>query len=168
EFKVTPFPLRGPRPTYRTHQTTPATDHQTLPRLCHEAVLYNRLTEIGLDVKDVRFPPWGAALSCILQFNYPREGFVNDALMTAMGAPWLNTKMVVAVSPDTDLDDPGDVSHAIETRGGPSRDIVIVGNTRGSPYDPSAKPIEGQHPWRTVGKIGIYATVKSRHDPAEF
>ena len=58
----------------------------------------NRLSEIGLDVKDVRFPTWGAALSCILQFNYPREGFVNDALMTAMGAPWLNTKLVVAVS----------------------------------------------------------------------
>ena len=69
-------------------------------------MLYNRLTEIGLDVKDVRFPTWGAALSCILQFDYPREGFVNDALMTAMGAPWLNTKLVVAVSPDTDLDDP--------------------------------------------------------------
>ncbi len=79
-------------------------------------MLYNRLTEIGLDVKDVRFPTWGAALSCILQFNYPREGFVNDALMTAMGAPWLNTKMVVAVSPDTDLDDTGDVYHAIATR----------------------------------------------------
>ena len=105
----------------------PATDHQTLPRLCHEAVLYNRLTEIGLDVKDVRFPTWGAALSCILQFDYPREGFVNDALMTAMGAPWLNTKMVVAVSPDTDLDDPGDVYHAIATRCDPARDIIIVG-----------------------------------------
>src|SRR6185312_1593959 len=47
-------------PIYRNHQTTPATDHQTLPRLCHEAVLFNRLTEIGLDVKDVRFPTWGA------------------------------------------------------------------------------------------------------------
>ena len=131
-------------------------------------MLYNRLTEIGLDVKDVRFPTWGAALSCILQFDYPREGFVNDALMTAMGAPWLNTKMVVAVSPDTDLDDPGDVYHAIATRCDPSRDIVIVGNTRGSPYDPSAKPIEGQQPWRLVGKIGIDATVKSRHNPADF
>ena len=88
--------------------------------------------------------------------------------MTAMGAPWLNTKMVVAVSPDTDLDDPGDVYHAIATRCDPSRDIVIVGNTRGSPYDPAAKPIEGQHPWRQVGKIGIDATVKSRHNAADF
>ncbi len=168
EVEITAITMRADRPIYRNHQTTPATDHQTLPRLCHEAVLYNRLTEIGLDVKDVRFPTWGAALSCILQFNYPREGFVNDALMTAMGAPWLNTKLVIAVSPDTDLDDPADVYHAIATRCDPARDVVIVGNTRGSPYDPSAKPIEGQHPWRTVGKMGIDATIKSRHDPADF
>ena len=168
EVEITAITMRADRPIYRNHQTTPATDHQTLPRLCHEAVLYNRLTEIGLDVKDVRFPTWGAALSCILQFNYPREGFVNDALMTAMGAPWLNTKLVIAVSPDTDLDDPADVYHAIATRCDPARDVVIVGDTRGSPYDPSARPIEGQHPWRTVGKMGIDATIKSRHDPADF
>jgi 3-polyprenyl-4-hydroxybenzoate decarboxylase len=40
--------------------------------------------------------------------------------------------------------------------------------TRGSPYDPSARPIEGQHPWRSVGKMGIDATAKSRHDPKDF
>ena len=88
--------------------------------------MFNRLSEIGLDVKDVRFPTWGAALSCILQFNYPREGFVNDALMTAMGAPWLNTKLVVAVSPDTDIDDAREVYHAIATRCDPARDVIAV------------------------------------------
>jgi 2,5-furandicarboxylate decarboxylase 1 len=168
EVEITAITMRGDRPIYRNHQTCPDTDHQPLPRLCHEAVLYNRLTEIGLDVKDVRFPTWGAALSCILQFNYPREGFVNDALMTAMGAPWLNTKMVVAVSHDTDIDDAREVYHAIATRCDPGRDIIIVPHTRGSPYDPSAKPLEGHAPWRTVGKIGIDATAKSRHDPGDF
>ncbi|HEX4410157.1 MAG TPA: UbiD family decarboxylase [Xanthobacteraceae bacterium] len=168
EVEITAVTMRGDRPIYRNHQTCPDTDHQPLPRLCHEAVLYNRLTEIGLDVKDVRFPTWGAALSCILQFNYPRDGFVNDALMTAMGAPWLNTKLVVAVSHDTDIDDARDVYHAIATRCDPSRDVIVVPHTRGSPYDPSAKPIEGQYPWRVVGKMGIDATAKSRHDPADF
>ena len=168
EVEITAITMRADRPIYRNHQTTPATDHQTLPRLCHEAMLYNRLTEIGLTVKDVRFPTWGAALSVILQVTVPREGFMNDALMTAMGAPWLNTKLVVAVSPDTNLDDPADVYHAIATRCDPSRDIIIVNNTRGSPYDPSARPIEGQHPWRIVGKMGIDATIKSRHDAADF
>jgi UbiD family decarboxylase len=168
EVEVMAITMRADRPIYRNHQTTPDTDHQTLPRLCHEAVLFNRLSEIGLDVKDVRFPTWGAALSCILQFNYPREGFVNDALMTAMGAPWLNTKLVIAVSPDTNVDDAREVYHAIATRCDPSRDVIIVPHTRGSPYDPSARPIEGQNPWRTVGKMGIDATAKSRHDARDF
>jgi 2,5-furandicarboxylate decarboxylase 1 len=168
EVEITAITMRADRPIYRNHQTCPDTDHQTLPRLCHEAVLYNRLSEIGLDVKDVRFPPWGAALSCILQFDYPREGMVNDALMLAMGAPWLNTKFVVAVSPDTNVDDAGDVYHAIATRCDPARDVIIVPNTRGSPYDPSARPLEGQYPWRIVGKMGVDATRKSRHDPHDF
>ncbi len=168
ELKVTAITMRGDRPIYRNHQSNPDTDHQTLPRLCHEAILYNRLTEIGLQVKDVRFPTWGAAISCIIQVEAPREGFINDALMQCMGAPWLNTKMVVAVSHDTDIDDPGEVYHAIATRADPSRDIIIVGNTRGSLFDPSARPVEGDYPWRTVGKIGIDATVKTRHDRADF
>jgi UbiD family decarboxylase len=131
-------------------------------------VLYNRLTEMGLSVKDVRFPTWGAALSCIVQLEYPRDGFVNDALMLVMGAPWLNTKMVVAVSPDTDLERPGEVYHAIATRCDPARDIIVVPRTRGSPYDPSAEPLSGDPFWRTVGKIGIDATIKSRHNAADF
>jgi 2,5-furandicarboxylate decarboxylase 1 len=168
ELEIAAITMRGDRPIYRNHQTCPDTDHQPLPRLCHEAVLYNRLSEIGLAVKDVRFPTWGAALSCIIQFDYSREGMVNDALMLVMGAPWLNTKLVVAVSPDTNLDDPGDVYHAIATRCDPARDVIVVPNTRGSPYDPSAHPLEGQYPWRIVGKMGIDATIKSRHDPADF
>jgi len=168
EVEITAITMRADRPIYRNHQTCPDTDHQTLPRLCHEAVLYNRLSEIGLDVKDVRFPTWGAALSGILQFDYPREGMVHDALMLAIGAPWLNTKLDVAVSPDTNLDDPGDVYHAVATRCDPARDVIIVPNTRGSPYDPSARPLEGHYPWRVVGKMGVDATRKSRHDLHDF
>lgn len=168
EVEVTAISMRGDRPIYRNHQTCPDTDHQTLPRLCHEAILYNRLSEMGLTVKDVRFPTWGAALSCIIQVDYPRDGFVNDALMLAMGAPWLNTKMVVAVSPDTNLDDAGDVYHAIATRMDPARDIIIVPHTRGSLYDPAATPIPDDHPWRISGKMGIDATIKKRHNPADF
>ena len=168
EVHITAVTMRGDRPIYRNHQSCPETDHQVLPRLCHEAILYNRLTEMNLRVTDVRFPTWGGAVSCIIQLEYPREGFVNDALMLVMGAPWLNTKMVVAVSPDTDIDDPGSVYHAIATRCDPSRDLFVVGHTRGSPYDPSAAPLEGQYPWRVVGKVGIDATIKPRHDASDF
>ncbi len=168
EVRVTAITMRRDRPIYRNHQVVPDTDHQTLPRLCHEAVLYNRLTEIGLKVHDVRFPTWGAALSVIVQVEYPRDGFVNDALMQCMGAPWLNTKMCVAVSPDTDIADPAAVYHAIATRVDPARDIVIVPHTRGSPFDPAGAPLDGHYPHRTVGKIGIDATRKSRHDAKDF
>jgi len=168
EFHLTAITMRNDRPIYRNHQTCPATDHQTLPRLCHEAVLFNRLKEMDLEACDVRFPTWGGALSCILQFSYSRQGFVNDALMMAMGAPWLNTKLVVAVSPDTDIDDPGDVYHAIATRADPARDVIIVGNTRGSLYDPAAAPLDGSYPFRISGKMGIDATIKARHNEADF
>jgi 2,5-furandicarboxylate decarboxylase 1 len=168
-LEVTAVTMRADRPIYRNHQTCPSTDHQTLPRLCHEAILYNRLTEMGLAVKDVRFPLWGAALSCVIQFDYRHEGFVNDALMMTMGAPWLNTKMVVAVSPDTNLDDAGDVYLAIATRADPERDMFIVPHTRGSLYDPSARPLPQEfYPFRVAGKIGIDATIKARHDSRDF
>ncbi len=168
-FEVSAVTMRYDRPIYRNHQTCPATDHQTLPRLCHEAVLYNRLSEMGLQVKDVRFPTWGGALSCLIQFDYAHEGFVNDALMMVMGAPWINTKLVVAVSPDTDLDDPAEVYHAIATRADPDRDVITVPRTRGSLYDPSAQPLpEAFYPFRVVGKMGIDATIKARHNPKDF
>jgi UbiD family decarboxylase len=167
ELELTAMTTRSERLIYRTHQTCPDTDHQTLPRLCHEAMLYNRLTELGVKVTDVRFPTWGGALSCILQFEYSRDGFVNDALMAALGAPWLNTKMVVAISSDTDIDSPGEVYLAMASRVDPARDVFIVPHTRGSPFDPSARPMEGGA-FRTVGKMGIDATRKTRHDPADF
>lgn len=168
KIHVTAITMRKDRPIYRNHQTCPFTDHQILPRLCHEAMLYNRITEIGLNVKDVRFPCWGGALSAVIQVESPREGFINDALMACMGAPWLNTKMVVAISPEVNIDDPGEVYHAIATCCDPAKDIFVVNNTRGSLYDPSAEPIPDQHPWRLVGKVGIDATYKQRFNRDDF
>ena len=159
---------RSGKPIYRNHQTVPDTDHQPLPRLCHEAVLYNRISEIGLKVHDVRFPTWGAAVSCVIQVDYPRPGFVNDALMQTMGSPWLNTKMVVAVSPDTDISSAEAVYRAIATRVDPARDIFVVPGTRGSLYEPSGELIPGHEPWRTVGKIGIDATAKPHRGETDF
>ena len=83
-----------------------------------------------------------------------------------MGAPWLNTKIVVAVSPDTDINNPAEVYHAIATSCDPSREIITVDNTRGSPYDPSARPLDSC--WRKVGKIGIDATCKTHHNEVDF
>src|SRR5205823_8924638 len=53
ELTLTAMTMRADRPIVRNHQTCPDTDHQPLPRLCHEAMLYNRLSEMGLAVRDV-------------------------------------------------------------------------------------------------------------------
>ena len=74
-----------------------------------------------------------------------------------MGAPWLNTKMVVAVSPDTEIENAAAVYHAIATRCDLARDIFVVPHTRGSHYDPAATSLEGSYPFRITGKIGIDA-----------
>jgi 4-hydroxy-3-polyprenylbenzoate decarboxylase len=125
---------------------------------------------MGVTVKDIRFPTFGGAMSCILQLaDVPRDGMVNDALMMMMSCPWNNAKMSVAISADTDIDNASAVYHAIATRCDPARDMFIVDRTRGSMWDPSAAPISGdamKH--RVVGKVGIDATVKSRHDAQDF
>lgn len=168
EVHIQAITMREDRPIYRNHQTCPFTDHQVLPRLCHEAMVFNRVREMGIDIKEARFPNWGGCFSCVIQIEYPREGYVNDALMAVMGAPWLNTKMVVAVSHDTDIEDAEQVYHAIATRCDPARDMITVANTRGSLYDPSAMPMPDNVPWRLVGKVGIDATRKLHRGGNDF
>jgi len=164
EFEVTAITMRRD-PIYRNHLVAPFTDHQPLPRLFHEAQLYRHLRSMGLDVREVFFPPWGGAMSCIIQVAPAFDGQVNDALLATMGAPWLNTKVVVAVDPDINIHDPADVYFAISTRVDPARQVIIVPNTRGNPMDPSVTPVaeagkeavEQRFP-SVVGKMGIDAT----------
>ncbi len=88
--------------------------------------------------------------------------------MTMMTTPLNNSKMAVAVSDDTDIEDPGAVYHAIATRCDPARDVFIVPTTRGHPGDPSATPVPGDSFNRTSGKIGIDATIKQRLNVGDF
>jgi 2,5-furandicarboxylate decarboxylase 1 len=163
-FEVTAITRRRD-PIYRNHMVTPYTDHQPLPRLFHEAQLFRRLREMGLEVHDVFFPPWGGVLSLIIQISPKADGQVADALLAMMGSPWMNTKMVVAVDPDIDIYDPSDVYWALATRVDPARHVMVVPHTRGSPMDPSAVPVleaggetaESRFP-SVVGKWGIDAT----------
>ena len=168
-IRFTAVPMRRDRPIYRAVQTTPETDHQPLPRLCHEAQIYNRLCEMGIDVKDVRFPTWGGAISCIVQINgIARDGLIADALLTLMSNPYNNSKLAVAISNATDIDDPGAVYHAMVTRCDPGQDVFIVPRTRGHPSDPSATLVTGSVAHRIAGKMGMDATIKSRGEPNEF
>lgn len=163
-FEVTAITMRS-NPIYRNHQMTPFTDHQEMPRLFHEAIIYDRLRALGVGIRDVYFSPGGGALSVFIQVEPTMDGQVTDALLSVLGSTWMNTKMVVAVDPDIDIYDYRDVHYAMATRVDPSKDVVTVGNARGLPFDPSAEPVLGAFPHTgesrfpsTVGKWGIDAT----------
>jgi 2,5-furandicarboxylate decarboxylase 1 len=144
-FVVTAITRRGD-PIYRNHLMTPFTDHQEMPRLFHEAIIYERLSAMGVGIRDVHFPQGGGALLCVIQVEPRMDGQVTDALLSVMGSTWINTKMVVAVDPDIDIYDYRDLQYAMAVRVDPSRDVIVVPNTRGLPFDPTARPVIGAMP----------------------
>jgi 2,5-furandicarboxylate decarboxylase 1 len=159
---------------YRNHMMTPFTDHQELPRLFHEAILYERLQAMGIRVHDIAFPNGGGALLCMIQIEPTMDGQATDALLSVLGSTFMNAKMVVAVDPDINIHDPRDVEYALATRVDPSRDVVIIPNSRGWPFDPTARPIleAGERTARSrfpavVGRWGIDATKPVPYRAAE-
>jgi UbiD family decarboxylase len=172
-FEVTAITLRND-PIYRNHQMTPFTDHQEMPRIFHEAILYERLRAMGIKVRDVHFPQGGGSLSVIVQVEPHIDGQVTDALLAVLGSPWPNTKMVIAVDPDINIYDYRDVHYALATRVDPSRHVITVGNARGFIFDPSAQPVIDAFPHTSetrfpsvVGKWGIDATKPVPYRAAE-
>jgi UbiD family decarboxylase len=163
-FEVTAITMRKD-PVYRHHQVTPFTDHQEMPRLFHEAFIFERLRAMGLETHDVCFPNGGAAQVVILQVEPSVDGQVTDALMAALWGPWANIKMAIAVNTDIDIYDYRDVMYALSTRVDPSKHVMIINNARIWPFDPSATPVQGAFPHTAetrlpsvVGKWGIDAT----------
>lgn len=120
---------------------------------------------MGLKVHDVHFPQGGGALSVVIQVEPTYDGLITDALLQVMGSAWINTKMVIAVDPDINIYDYRDIHYALSTRVNPSRDVIIINNARGWPFDPSAEVLTGTFPNTEetrfpalVGKMGIDAT----------
>lgn len=172
-FEVTAITRRND-PIYRNHLMTPFTDHQEMPRLFHEAIIYDRLRAMGVGIRDVHFSQGGGSLSVIIQVEPQFDGQVTDALLAVMGSTWLNTKMVVAVDPDIDIYDYRDVHYAMAVRVDPSKDLIVVPNARGFPFDPTARPVLGALPDTeqsrypsVVGKWGIDATKPVPHRKEE-
>jgi len=172
-FEVTAITMRKD-PIYRHHQTTPFTDHQEMPRLFHEAIIYERLRSMGLVVHDVHFPQGGVAQAILLQVEPAFDGQIADALLAALWGPWANLKMAIAVDPDINIYDYRDVMFALATRVDPSKHVTIINNARIWPFDPSATPVEGAFPHTAdtrlpslVGKWGIDATKPVPYREAE-
>ena len=166
---LTAITMRRDKPIYRNHQTVPDTDHQPLPRLCHEAVLYNRISEMGLKVHDVRFPPWGAAVSCIIQVEYPRAGFVNGRADAHHG-------LALVQHQDGGRHQPRHPTSTIRARstarwphGWTRPRISSSCRPRGArSTSPPERWSPGHEPFRLVGKIGIDATAKAHRGIDDF
>jgi UbiD family decarboxylase len=170
-FEVTAITMRA-NPIYRNHQMTPFTDHQELPRLWQEAILYERIRAMGIAVHDIVYLNAGGALLLVLQIDCPQDGQAKDALLAAMGS-FSNNKMVVAVDPDIDVYSERDVLYALATRVDPARDVITVDGTRGWIFDPRARPqveaseaaVSSRYP-ALGSRWGINATKPPRYRPA--
>lgn len=163
-FEVTAITMRND-PIYRNHLMTPFTDHQEMPRLFHEAIIYDKLKAMGFDVRDVHFSQGGGSLSVFVQAEPRYDGQVTDAMLSVLGSSWPNVKMVVIVDPDIDIYDYREVLYALSVRVDPTKDVLTIPNARGFPFDPTAVPVIGAFPDTAdtrfpcvVGKWGIDAT----------
>ena len=145
---------------------TPFTDHQEMPRIFHEAILYERLRAMGIKVRDVHFPQGGGSLSVIIQVEPHIDGQVTDALLAVLG---------LALAEHQDGDRRGSrhrhlrlsrralrPGHAASI---PAAHVITIGNARGFIFDPSASRCSRPLPTRAeprfpsvVGKWGIDAT----------
>jgi 2,5-furandicarboxylate decarboxylase 1 len=119
------------------------------------AAIRQALKTAGVVVKDINVTLGGCAFwhAVISIKKQPGEG--KNALLAALSV--MDLKHVVVVDDDIDVFDPTDVEWAIATRVQGDRDIMIVGNARAKPLDPSLPQGFGVAP--TGAKVGIDATI---------
>jgi 2,5-furandicarboxylate decarboxylase 1 len=119
------------------------------------AAIRQALRTAGIQVKDINVTLGGCAFwhAVISIKKSPGEG--KNALLAALSV--MDLKHVVVVDDDIDIFDPMDVEWAIATRVQGDKDIMIVGNARAKPLDPSLPQGFGVVP--TGAKVGIDATI---------
>src|SRR5262252_8170911 len=114
------------------------------------------LRTAGVTVKDINVTLGGCAFWHAVISIKKQPGEAKNALLAALSV--MDLKHVVVVDDDIDVFDPTDVEWAIATRVQGDRDVMIVGNARGKPLDPSLAPTPpGVVP--TTAKVGIDATI---------
>ncbi len=119
------------------------------------AAIRQALRTAGVQVKDINVTLGGCAFwhAVISIKKQPGEG--KNALLAALSV--MDLKHVVVVDDDIDVNDPTEVEWAIATRVQGDRDVMIVGNARAKPLDPSLPQGYGVVP--TGAKVGIDATI---------
>ena len=119
------------------------------------AAIRQALRTAGVQVKDINVTLGGCAFwhAVISIKKQPGEG--KNALLAALSV--MDLKHVVVVDDDIDVFDPTEVEWAIATRVQGDKDVMIVGNARAKPLDPSLPQGYGVVP--TGAKVGIDATI---------
>lgn len=159
------------RAIFRHLQSTVWTEHQRLCMLPMEGVLFNTLTEMGIDCHDVYIPSWGGIGLTLIQMTPRAPGEAEDALLKA--TMWENTTIsfmshvAMAVNKDVDIYDARDVVWAQTIRTNWATGVQTVPGTRSSPLMPASTKVPGA-PWRRAGKGMINATVLPPADDGEW
>src|SRR4051812_19039842 len=119
------------------------------------AAIRQALKTAGVQVKDINVTLGGCAFwhAVISIKKHPGEG--KNALLAALSV--MDLKHVVVVDDDIDVFDPAEVEWAIATRVQGDKDVMVIGNARAKPLDPSLPQGYGVVP--TGAKVGIDATI---------
>lgn len=169
-FKVKRITMRK-NAIYRHLQSTVFTEHQRLCMLPMEAVLFNSLQEMGLDIHDIHLPSWGGCSATIIQMTPRAAGEAQDALLKA--AMWENTtlsfmsQLCIAVNKDVDIYDARDVLWALAIRTNWAEGATVIPGTRASPLMPLARKVPGV-PYRLAAKSLVNATVLPPREDQEW
>ena len=119
------------------------------------AAIRQALRTAGIQVHDINVTLGGCAFWHAVISIKKQPGEAKNALLAALSV--MDLKHVVVVDDDIDVNDPTEVEWAIATRVQGDRDVMIVGNARAKPLDPSLPQGFGVVP--TGAKVGIDATI---------
>ena len=119
------------------------------------AAIRQALKTAGVQVKDINVTLGGCAFWHAVISIKKQPGEAKNALLAALSV--MDLKHVVVVDDDIDVFDPTEVEWAIATRVQGDKDVMIVGNARAKPLDPSLAQGAGVVP--TGAKVGIDATI---------
>jgi 2,5-furandicarboxylate decarboxylase 1 len=127
-----------------THRTDPifqtiagaSAEHLLLGNaLTREPALDTAVRNMSPRVRAVRLP--GTGFAAVITMEDPRPGEPRSVALAALSFH-VNTKMVIVVDADVNIDDPWDLLWAISTRVRWERDCVIIPGALGNPLDPSS------------------------------
>jgi 2,5-furandicarboxylate decarboxylase 1 len=119
------------------------------------AAIRTALKTAGIQVKEINVTLGGCAFWHAVISIKKQPGEAKNALLAALSV--MDIKHVVVVDEDINVFDPTEVEWAIATRVQGDKDIMIVGNARAKPLDPSLPQGFGVVP--TGAKVGIDATI---------